>query len=148
MMKADNDNKRPGAAADSRSAAAVIDLMAFLPFGMVADRVAQEAHVLGAAWWGSLSIFLLVLAALSAATLAAFESSSLGATPGKLACGLRVKAAGGGRASYRACFKRNFLKVCYGIWGIPFLVASGWAPGGALHDRKAGTVVVPREGRR
>jgi len=144
MIKAANDNRHSKAAADARSAATLVDLVVVLPCAVAADPFAQAAHAMGAPWWGSLLAFGVAWPLVTTAALAAFESSRLRATPGKLACGLRVEAAGGGRAGFGACLKRNLYKYGLGILGVPHLAASGWAPGGGLHDRRAGTAVMPR----
>jgi uncharacterized RDD family membrane protein YckC len=66
-----------------------------------------------------------------------------GATPGKMACGLRVVTSDGGRISYLRAFGRYLGKiVSFLIFGIGFLMAAFDPEKRTLHDRMADTRVV------
>jgi len=143
MSNAVKGNGHGMAAADSRAAATLIDGFVVLVCLWAASPAGDVAHALGAPWWGSMLALGLCWVVLSVAVLAAFEASALRATPGKLACGLRVTDTAGGRVRYVAAFRRNLGKFAWSLIGVAFLARSGWAPGGSLHDRRAGTIVVP-----
>jgi len=143
MNNATNGNGNGHGEADARAAATFLDGFVILACLWAASPAGSAAHALGAPWWGSLLAVGLCWVASSVAVLAAFEASALRATPGKLACGLRVTDPLGGRVRYRTALRRNLAKFAWSFLGIAFLARSGWSPGGSLHDRRAGTMVVP-----
>jgi len=132
--------------ADSRAAATFLDGFVVLACLWAVSPAGDAAHALGAPWWGSLLAVGVCWVVSSVAVLAAFEASVLRATPGKLACGLRVTDAAGGRVRYGAALRRNLTKLSWSFLGLAYLARSGWTPSGSLHDRRARTRVVPAEG--
>ncbi|MCX7922838.1 MAG: RDD family protein [Clostridia bacterium] len=74
-----------------------------------------------------------------------FESSSLQATPGKLALGIKVTDLDGNRVSFGKATGRFFGKILSGlILLIGFIMAGFTEKKQALHDMMAGTLVVDK----
>jgi uncharacterized RDD family membrane protein YckC len=74
-----------------------------------------------------------------------FESSSWRATPGKMACGLKVVGLDGGRISFLRALGRNLGKIISAmILFIGYMMAGWTRRKQALHDLMAGTLVVRR----
>ncbi len=74
---------------------------------------------------------------------ALFESSAKGATPGKMAVGIKVVGAVGNRVSFLRALGRYLAKFISGaILGIGFLMAAFTEKKQGLHDMIAGTFVV------
>ena len=74
---------------------------------------------------------------------ALLESSERGATLGKMALGLRVVTASGGRLGFGQATGRYFAKILSGIiLGIGFLMVAFTDRKRGLHDMIAGTLVV------
>jgi len=94
------------------------------------------------------SEFLLVYAALfliSVAVSAAYETyfvSARGATPGKMALGLKVVRAGGAPVPVGRAFGRYLAQMLSGFFMIGYLMAAFDAEKRALHDRICETRVV------
>ena len=66
-----------------------------------------------------------------------------GATPGKMACKIRVVTAGGGAVSYGRAFGRYFAKLLSGlILGVGYIMAAFDEERRALHDRICETRVI------
>jgi uncharacterized RDD family membrane protein YckC len=93
-----------------------------------------------------------LLAALAIVYYVLFEVT-IGATPGKLLLGLRVRTAAGARCTLWAALARNVLRVVDAFpYVVPYLAGamSIWADGGVppnrrrIGDRIAGTVVIYR----
>ena len=80
------------------------------------------------------------------ALLTGFFLGKFGATPGKMALGLRVVAADGSKISYGRGFGRAFSEIltgltCY-LLGVGYLIAAFDNQKRALHDHMAGTRVI------
>jgi uncharacterized RDD family membrane protein YckC len=74
---------------------------------------------------------------------ACFESSRLRATPGKLACSLRVVDENGDRIGFWRATGRYFGKILSAlILGIGFMMAGWTHRRQALHDKLAGCLVI------
>lgn len=77
---------------------------------------------------------------------AGFEGSSIQATPGKLALGLRVVDVDGARLTWPRALARAILKlVSAGSGGAGFAVAAFTSMKQAVHDLMASTLVIRRE---
>jgi uncharacterized RDD family membrane protein YckC len=131
---------------DNRMAALLIDLLLgailIVPITMLTERGAP-----GTVWDFVLSVALTALAWDLSLTFVwgAFESSKFQATPGKLACGLRVVGTDGGRILFKTALRRNFVKcfVPMAVNAVAWAVAlSKSADAQPIHDRRAGTRVI------
>jgi uncharacterized RDD family membrane protein YckC len=75
-----------------------------------------------------------------------FEGGDSGQTPGKRMCGIRVRNASGGRASYGQAFGRNIVARVIGLLPLVGLVDVLWplwdSHKQCLHDKAASTIVV------
>lgn len=129
-------------AADARCAATVIDLIVSFPCLLSASPIVWVSDVLGFPWWVGLPLGIATWAFVVMAVLAAFESSPLRATPGKLACGLKVGLFDGARMTFRCALLRNIAKYALLLPGLIVLMRCDWRPDGALHDRGSGTMVT------
>lgn len=142
------DNVRlelPIAGIGSRTLAASIDHLLLLLLQIVwffgGLVLAGMASVGG---WG-IGILVLGIFFLQWGYFALFEIFMDGQTPGKLAVGLRVVAAHGGRATATAFIVRNFLRTFDLFIGLPMMAVDRRAR--RLGDAVAGTLVVhDREG--
>jgi len=97
---------------------------------------------IGSPWWAVAFIAMCLWCVITMNVFAAFESSRLRATPGKLACGLVVVGNDGHRISFRSALKRNSVKYSLNIYGLYPLFAKNWAADAAVHDVAAGSFVV------
>ncbi len=90
--------------------------------------------------WGD--IFLWLAAVLYFVAFTFF----LGATPGKLAMGLRVTDRAGGRPTFLTVLCREtYARYLSGILLIGYILAAADPVNGALHDRICDTMVVPAD---
>lgn len=95
---------------------------------------------------GMLGIVYLVNMVIGCSYEAGFISSSLSATPGKLAVGLKVLRPGGGRVSAGRAVGRYFAKILSGlILAIGYLIIAFDAQKRGLHDMICDTRVVKRQ---
>jgi uncharacterized RDD family membrane protein YckC len=77
---------------------------------------------------------------------ALFEASDLQATPGKLACGLKVTDLNGNRISFARASGRYWGKILSGcILLIGYIMAAFTERKQALHDIMAGTLVLKKQ---
>lgn len=99
--------------------------------------------------WASLTWHQTMLWLLAWTLYYAVFEGSLGATPGKLALGLRVRQVDGSPIGYRAAFIRNVARFADAFpWVVPYVVAAAvvWTDKERqrLGDRAARTTVVWR----
>jgi uncharacterized RDD family membrane protein YckC len=95
---------------------------------------------------GMLGIVYLVNMVIGCSYEAGFVGSTLSATPGKLAVGLKVLRPGGGRVSLGRAVGRYFAKVLSGlILGIGYIIVGFDAQKRGLHDMICDTRVVKRQ---
>lgn len=74
-----------------------------------------------------------------------FESSSLQATPGKLALGIKVTDLSGGRVGFWTSFGRNLGKIISGLTlNIGYAMAGFTVRKQALHDKMSGCLVIDK----
>jgi uncharacterized RDD family membrane protein YckC len=132
-------------AADSRSAATVIDCIFAFPCMLLVSPAFDLAASSGMPWWAVWIVTLMIWALVTTAIFAALESSALRATPGKLICGLAVISEDGSRLRFLKGLKRNSIKYTMGLYGLIPLFKSNWAPNGAMHDAASGSAVVIRK---
>jgi uncharacterized RDD family membrane protein YckC len=94
---------------------------------------------------GAIGITYLINMAIGCSYEAGFISSSLSATPGKLAVGLRVVRPGGGRVSLGRAVGRYFGKILSGlILAIGYIIIGFDAEKRGLHDMICDTRVVKK----
>ena len=115
-----------------------------LPLGMVAFSSFATNPTEGA----TASPFLLMglqqlIGIIIPAAYTTFFLGRFGATPGKMACGLRVVTPEGGKISYLRALGRNFAEwISAIILGIGYIMAAFDTEKRALHDRVCSTRVV------
>ncbi|HEX4966512.1 MAG TPA: protein kinase [Thermoanaerobaculia bacterium] len=122
-----------------RFAALLIDIVILLviDFAIIAVMVSLDSHNNPDGTAVSIA-----LGAFNWLYYALFESSSLTATPGKRALGMRVTDLEGRRISFGRATGRYFGKILSGILGLGFL-AMLWSPRKqCLHDQIAGCLVL------
>ncbi len=92
-----------------------------------------------------LSLFKIVVSVGVSATYATYFVGRFGATPGKMACGLKIVCADGSRVSYARAFGRFCAEMLSGLlFYVGYIMAGFDDEKRALHDRICGTRVVYR----
>lgn len=130
-----------------RAASWIIDFVILffvgLLIGMLDNSAAQATPDNPFAAFTPLSVFLMLL---NVAIACAYETGFVGrfgATPGKMACGLRIVFPDGGRIGYGRAFGRHFAEwlSAYTI-GIGYIMAAFDSEKRTLHDRICNTRVI------
>lgn len=116
---------------------AIILWIAGMPIGWLISAASSDS--VGLAMVGLSMLLNLTLAA----TYDTFFHGRMGATPGKMALGLRVVSASGERISYARALGRYFAEILSGmILGLGYLMAAFDDQKRALHDRICDTRVI------
>jgi len=118
----------------------VIRLILWLPLMLRIFSAPEEAQSLG---FIGIQMLVNLIDFLIRIGYGTYFVGRFGATPGKMACGLKVVQMDGGKVSYPRALARSFAKVLSGlILGIGFLMAAFDEEKRTLHDRICETRVV------
>jgi uncharacterized RDD family membrane protein YckC len=114
----------------------IINYLIVLPIFAVMGT--HETRVLGVLWFFQIIISLLVPVALTT-----FFNGKYGATPGKMACRLKIVTADGGKITYLRAFARYFSEIISSMTLLIGYMMAGWdEEKRALHDRICNTRVI------